>query len=458
MGMLVLGTLATAAQGRFRVQIKQGYSEPLNLFLATALPPGSRKSAAFSLATKPLENFEHEHAQKERVHLKRKAAEQRVLQRAIKNAENKAAQTLDDDERQRWMDRAHTLTEKLEGTKAQSPRLMADDVTPQKLVSLLQQHGRIGVLSSEAGIFSKMASQGTMDVYLKSWAGETIAVDRQSRASVCIRNPLLTIALTIQPSVLKDLGTKAAMHGRGLIGRFLFSLPKNLMGRRNPNPPPIPPAILDEYNAYLYRLLKMPTKDVPLTFSTDAQQEWFSFLAAIEPRLCPDGDLGPITDWAGKLAGHVARIAGLIHIATNIEEPDSAPLPPETVHAAVTIGHYLLAHAKATFHAMHIDDGITDAQHVLRWVKANRQPSFNLRDAYQALKGNRRFRTMALLQSPIQALTEHQYIRERQEIIARRAGRKPSPVYEVNPYLWAGNGYSGDCEQRLLDGGESCAM
>ena len=466
MGMLVLGTLATATQGRYRVQIKRGYSEPLNLFLCCALPPGCRKSAAFSLATKPLEDYEQEQAAFTSSLIKSKATERRVIQQAICNAESKAARTLDEGERDQWMQRVHTLTSSLESCEvAHAPRLMADDVTPQKLVSLLQQHKRISVMSSEAGVFSKMASSATMDVYLKSWAGETIAVDRQSRASTHIRNPLLTIALTVQPSVLSDLGGKAAMHDRGLLGRILFSLPENLMGRREANPPSVPQEYLNEYRRNIRWLLNNKSNNAPLRFSSDALTSWVRFVASLEPRLRVDGDLGNMTEWAGKLAGHVARIAGLLHVARHLTDSRYIQISASTVDAAITIGHYFIDHARAAFNSMHLDERVFNAQHVLQWIKANNEPSFRLRDAYQALKGNRRFRTMARLRDPIELLTEHHYIRELQILQYRRPGRKPSPTYEVSPLVISrsnGNCRNNGHRQRMLpfvvEGGDACVM
>jgi replicative DNA helicase len=53
-GMLVLATLATAAGGLARIQIRPGWQEPLNLFVVVALPPGSRKTAVFADVTRPL--------------------------------------------------------------------------------------------------------------------------------------------------------------------------------------------------------------------------------------------------------------------------------------------------------------------------------------------------------------------------------------------------------------------
>jgi replicative DNA helicase len=59
-GMLVLATLATAAGGLARIQVRPGWQEPLNLFVVVALPPGSRKTAVFADVTRPLVRLDHD--------------------------------------------------------------------------------------------------------------------------------------------------------------------------------------------------------------------------------------------------------------------------------------------------------------------------------------------------------------------------------------------------------------
>jgi replicative DNA helicase len=48
---------------------------------------------------------------------------------------------------------------------------------------------------------------------------------------------------------------------------------------------------------------------------------------ALEPRLDPQGgDLGHIADWAGKLIGTTARIAGLLHAAEHLQDGYQQPV------------------------------------------------------------------------------------------------------------------------------------
>ncbi|SHN71583.1 Protein of unknown function [Desulfovibrio litoralis DSM 11393] len=55
-----LGAVAAVAQRKFRVQVHDGYSEPLNIFALAILPPGERKSAVKDACRFPLLQWEVE--------------------------------------------------------------------------------------------------------------------------------------------------------------------------------------------------------------------------------------------------------------------------------------------------------------------------------------------------------------------------------------------------------------
>jgi bifunctional DNA primase/polymerase-like protein/uncharacterized protein DUF3987/primase-like protein len=59
--MMELGTIATALQRKFVVQVQPGYVEPLNLWALPALPSGHRKTQVQHAHTRPLRRWEAEH-------------------------------------------------------------------------------------------------------------------------------------------------------------------------------------------------------------------------------------------------------------------------------------------------------------------------------------------------------------------------------------------------------------
>src|SRR5206468_652030 len=50
-GMLALSALSAACAKRVDVHVRDGWSEPVNIFTVTALPPGERKSRVFADVT-----------------------------------------------------------------------------------------------------------------------------------------------------------------------------------------------------------------------------------------------------------------------------------------------------------------------------------------------------------------------------------------------------------------------
>jgi replicative DNA helicase len=163
------------------------------------------------------------------------------------------------------------------------------------------------------------------------------------------------------------------------------------------------------------------------------------FASGVEPRLAEFGDLGSMTDWAGKLVGAVARIAGLLHMARWAADRTGwiIPVNRETVADAIGLGNYFVAHAKIAFAEMGADPAVEDARYVLRWleahIEARRGLTVSRHDIHQGTRA--RFKRMADLEPALRLLEEYGYIRVRVTEDRTGAGRKPGPVYDVNP-LW----------------------
>jgi replicative DNA helicase len=225
------------------------------------------------------------------------------------------------------------------------------------------------------------------------------------------------------------------LRGRGILARFLYSLPHSLLGRRQIEPPPIPDPISAAYRAHIRRLLSLPLspEGTPETVLLDpvARQCFNEFAEWVEPKLDQEGgELANIPDWAGKLAGAVLRIAALLHATESEGQPWATPVSLPTMLRATRLGVYLIAHAKAAFAMMGADPKVEAAKHALRWIRGRGEPFFTKRQAFEGLKG--RFATVGELEPVLALLEAHEAIRRVEA--TRRPGR-PSPTYEVNPAL-----------------------
>jgi hypothetical protein len=452
--LVALAVFGAGAARKVAVLVKPGYREPLNLYASVILPPANRKSSVFSDIVRPVEEYEVEERARLAPQIADAEDQREILQKQHEKA-CKAAVAGDADAARQ----AAELKAQLNACNIPArPRFVTDDVTPEKLSQLLdEQGGRMAVLSTEGGIFRIMAGcysatgHPNFEVFLKGHSGDTLRVDRISRSSELVYDPAITVALTVQPDVLDGLVEKSEFRGRGLLGRFLYSLPESLLGRRAADPPPVPDGVRQAFHRAVKRVWafevlpgkgKKPQPRV-LRFSAEALRCWLDFFRWLEPQLAEDGELADVTDWAGKLCGAVARIAGILHLADDVSGP--APwdreITGETVERAITIGKYLIPHAKAVFRRMGADPVARGAVRIVRWFVRCTLTRFTIRDCYRALRGT--FQKVEDVKPCLDFLAEHGYVRPIEEPAREGPGRRPSPAYAVNPGVPGQNGQNG---------------
>jgi putative DNA primase/helicase len=252
--------------------------------------------------------------------------------------------------------------------------------------------------------------------------------------------------LAVQPDVLGGLMEKPGFRGRGLLARFLFSLPTSRVGFRELNPPSIPVQVSAGYAKLVRTALQLqPAVDAKgnpcphvVRVSAEAFAELTRFRAWTERALRIDGELSALRDWGNKLPGAVCRIAGifhgLMHAATG--NPAGQPIDRETILCAIAIGEYAVGHAIAAFCEMGANPATATARRILAWATEGRRTDFSRRDAFNAVRGV--VQRVDELDEPLQLLIEHGYIRER-SIERGGPGRKPSARYDVNPLAYTQN-------------------
>ncbi|MCP4004049.1 MAG: DUF3987 domain-containing protein, partial [bacterium] len=450
-GCLVLAACAVCVGGRFRVEVRRGWQEPTNLFVVVVLDSGNRKSAVVADVTRPI--LLHEKSECERLEPEILEAEtrRRVLQKRTREAEKNASKAKVGEREQLEQEAIYAANELAQVHVPPRPRLFADDVTPEKLGELICDHdGRFAVLSPEGGIFDLLAGRYSasnapnFDVFLKGHAGDPLRVDRIGRPSNRVDQPCLTVGLTVQNDVLRGLASKPGFRGRGLLARFLYTIPESPLGRRTVDAPPMPDRVREAFHRALTTMLEMPlatdergrpTSHV-LQFDEPAAKRFKAFEERIEPQLAPFGELGMITDWGSKLAGATARLCGIIHVAKHgydVAPAHTRRIDVDTVACAIAIGEYFLAHAKAAFAEMGADPEVENARHVLAWVSRHDKMTFNEREAFQGTKG--RFKKMPELRTALRLLVEHEYLRELPREDRKGPGRPKSSTYEVNPNI-----------------------
>ncbi len=441
-----LGTMAVAAQRKLSVAVKRGYAEPLNIYALCPLPPGERKSATVEACKRPLVEWEASKREEMRDIILDAESERKTLEKAIEAKRTKAAQAATAEARKDIIEEVKAMERELPDVPI-APRLLTDDFTPEALAETISKHDEsIGLLEAEGGIFDILAgrySNGVpnLDAVLKFWSGESCRIDRRSRDSLFLENPLLTMVISPQPEIVQGLASRPGFRGRGLVGRFLFVMPKSRLGERAIETKPVPIEITEAWRQSVHRILALPWavnesgEKTAYWIGLDpaAYALWGQFAGMVEAELRPGGQFEFMTDWAGKFPGQAVRLAGLLHAATT-PDPHKCAITPDTMRSALSVAAILAEHAKAAFGLMGTDPAQDCARSILRWIMRDRVTGFTARDALRCVRG--RYPTMEKVNAGLSILEDRAFIFEASGEPRKGPGRKPSAAYIVNPKTW----------------------
>ena len=438
--LMCLAVTSASVAGRCRVEVHEGYSEPLNIFVAAALESGNRKTAVVSAARQPLIDFERE--EQERIEPQRREAisERKTLEAQIEKHRKDAVSGANEDAKAKLRTCEQSLVEIPE-----LPRLWTQDVTPEALALLaFKNNERMAILSDEGGYFDILGgrySRGVpnLDFVLQAHAGASVRVDRRSGDAIFLANPLLTIGISPQPAVLSGLAEVPGFRGRGLLARFLFALPPSNLGYREHKPRPIPAGTQREYSSLIRRLLKIPipvgADGAPtasrLTFAPYAYDSWRDFQRRVEVEMREGNRLAAFKDWAGKLPGAAARIAGIFHCVTT--DPSSvSQISRDTAELALAMASILISHATCAFGLMGTTPEAEIAKRIVRWAIEKGKEESTQSDVFHAFQGT--LKTADKLHPIGRLLVEHNYV----SFEKRDTKGRPATVWQWNPSLFRG--------------------
>jgi hypothetical protein len=440
-----LAVVATGCQQDISVEVEPDYLEPLTIWTLTALPSGHRKTAVMMHMVAPLIETERRLCALMKEKIVTAASERETIKAKVKALRAQAAEGSSED----FEDKKQAIIQ-LEATIQDLPtvpRLWGQDITPEKLGQVMAENGeRLTLMSDEGGLFDILAGRYSngipnLDLFLQAHAGTPVRVHRGSRPDVMMNHPALTIALSPQPSVLMGLAGQPGFRGRGLLARYLYALPASRVGYRVLQSHPIPQTVRSAYQHTIESLLNV---NVPknssgdpepyrLTVSSGAHKEWKDFQRAVEKKMREGGPYEHIQDWACKLPGAAARLAGLFHCADHADTLSSnLTITLDTMTRALSLSAFYQAHALAAFNMMGADPDLDKARRVWRWVAPKKYKGFTARDCFQALRGS--YPRMDDLNPAFAVLIERGYLIEQEPPVESigKPGRK-SRVFAVNP-------------------------
>lgn len=437
--MCVLGVLATLLQRRFEVAPHgDDYIEPLALWVVSASPSGTRKTAVLNAFMRPIVKWEKLQYDRYRVLIARNNATRSTAKKRIEALNGQASKCKEPAELQTL--RADIEREELDmPDEVRAPRLFTGDTTAERLQAMLFENAeRMAVHSDEPGIFRVMAgaySGGAqnLDVFLQGHAGSAMRIDRAGRMAH-VDKPALSFNLMIQPGMLSEVAGSKGFRDSGLLARFLYAVPASNVGSRDVRQhTSIDAEVRERYERGVLSLLEgylcepgtVPQVQV-LDLADSAKELWLDFAQEIENSSGPGRKYESIGDWASKLAGAVARIAALLELAEVGLGAESVSF--DAMDRAVRLARVLIPHAQTAFGLLGTDAADTDALAVLKWVQVNGHEEFTRRDAQKAMEG--RFRSVDKLKRAVDKLIDMDCLIERQKY---NKGARPSTYYQVNP-------------------------
>lgn len=434
-GTAMLGTLAALLQGRYGISPEPGWEEPLCLFVLGVARPGEGKSHLMKAVTNPL--FKHQTKLFSDYADKAIEIEVRLdMARSAYEAMRRECGSLKGGPREiKLVEMEDKLREIKALEKSAPPRLVANDVTAQKLAGLLQENkGRISIISAEGAVFSNIAglydSQPNFTNYLQAYSGETIIVDRVGRPGEYINDPRLTMNLMVQPDVLDQVVKNRTLLERGLPARFLFSLPESKLGRRKiEGAPKLDPEIKKRYEDLLEELIALAEEDAYeiLTLSEDAADLFTGFRKAADER--NNGDLANLKEWTSKLPGQVLRLAGLMHVATYREEAGKMPVDYFVMKEACELAwSYYIDHARHAHQIMGSDKNMKRAVALLKALDQQDWKAFTAYEVARSLR-NQSFKKGADAEVFLNILVDYGYLKIERE----QSGKRVFYKYMVNP-------------------------
>ncbi|WP_405797391.1 DUF3987 domain-containing protein [Streptomyces sp. NBC_01506] len=448
---MALAAVATAAGGRVQVEVRPGWREQSNLYLVCAMPPASRKSDVFAAMTEPIYDVERQLQEETRASIiEAETAKEAALAEAegLMAKARKPGGSIDRASLVAEASAAKLLAEEIRVPPR--PRLtVSGDITPEPLAQQLAVHRYLAALSPEGDLFDIIAgrysAKPNLGVFLQAHKGERLQTDRITREQPSVDKPALTIGITPQPAVLQDLASTPGARDRGLLARFLYALPPSNLGYRKTRTTPVPASVAQRYHGRLTRLLHtfyaLP-EPATVTLTPQADRAVEALQDTLEASLRPDQPLAHLPDWAGKLVGHTARVALLLHLADRATSDNwGRPVEATTIDRAAEITAYYTQHALAVFDLIAADPATEAAQTILDWLRRPRtngtwRTAIKRRDAVAA---SRRFRTVAQVEPALTLLEAQGYLRADEPHRTGRVGQPASATYRVHPSLQKGS-------------------
>ncbi|WP_405525239.1 DUF3987 domain-containing protein [Streptomyces canus] len=444
-GLMGVSVLSVASLGRYVVRdTRSGWTQPPIIRTLTLLRAGERKSDAVRLMAGPLEAVERERWRAHEDALKDAEISREKLELALEDVRSKLKRDSSNKVLLAELDGLKLQLAGLPDPSANPPQLTISDSTPEALVQALHDNREcLGMLLAEDTLFAQIAGMysGTpnLGIYLSSYDEEKYIVNRVGKGVRVLWNPALAIGMLVQPHVVEGAAKIPNARSSGLLGRWIFSVPKSLMGERLIQTPPLDHDAAAAWADVVHRLLAMPVRpeDVPVVhLDDDAHRLLTEFRAWLEPtQKDVVGRYAHMTDWTGKVAGTVLRLSGIYHFATGRQVEDQ--INAECMTWAVNLGRWACGQAEYVHRFWRTTESNPAVEWIIKWLRTRDSDTFTRRDLTRSGCSRQEWYSPEALDDALAELHRTRWIASVADTDA--AGRqKSSALFTVHPAVKGG--------------------
>ena len=335
MGCSMLFLTSIIIGNSYKLEIKKGWRESANLWLALIGKAGVGKTPSISSITFPLEKANNKEIKK---YIKDTIAYEEYNK--LDSADKKLVQ---------------------EVRKPNKSQFIVNDVTLEALIELHNENKNgIGVLKDElAGFFkdmNKYREGGDKEHWLSSWSGKQINLNRKTAKSSFVESAFLPILGGIQPSIMDSFYTDENKDN-GFIDRMLFSYPEAQIDYYSENE--MKQEHIDWYDNYILRFYQNTKKSIKYTddweiepvisyFTDDAKEEFIRIQNKITDLQNSDEENEYMKSMLPKQKAYVARFALILNALESLENKDvfMNVIEVESVLKAEILSDYFIEMAK----------------------------------------------------------------------------------------------------------------
>lgn len=336
MGCSLLWLISVIIGNSFKIQVKSGWIESVNVWISIVGKAGIGKTPSISHIIQPLSKLNN--------------TEIKTYIKQYKKYE--AFVELDKKEKE--------YTEEIK--KPFKTQFIVNDITQEALIELHEENkNSVGVFKDElAGWFkdmNKYRAGSDLEFWLSSWSNKGITLNRKTAKSSFVESPIIPVLGGIQPSILTQFFTEENKDN-GFIDRMLTCFPELEVDKYNENE--MSEEILTWYNDYIVTFYQVVKRELIVynseyeiesyicKFTADAKKEWKRIFNEITDTQNSEFENEYMKSMLPKQKSYIPRFATIIHLFDHYDNHKSEMLliSKDSVLKAEKLSKYFINMAK----------------------------------------------------------------------------------------------------------------